>query len=145
MGCVGLECNEIGSYGASLISKCLASNPVLVRLHLDGNLLNDDDHFALHDSNHTCSFQVGEEDNCQLSVINLCRDPELNRKIKILQALKDIKYLDDVPMGIMPRVLDFLQGIGEVDGTKYNGVDQLFQVMRGWNMPLLYTLSSLDH
>ena len=187
LGWVCLESNEIGSHGASLISNCLASNPdKMVRLHLDDNLLNDDDakmfaasmgtndklqalqlsgnhitqvgrdalHLAvnnlsslnaLHDSNHTCSFQVGEEDNCQLSVINLCRDPELNRKIKILKALKDIKYLEDVPIGIMPRVLAFLQGIGEVDGTKYNGVDQLFQVMCGWNMPLLYTLTCLDH
>lgn len=38
---VSLNDNCIGSYGARLITPCLASKPDIEALHLDDNLLND--------------------------------------------------------------------------------------------------------
>mmetsp|Transcript_44868 Transcript_44868/g.94127 ORF Transcript_44868/g.94127 Transcript_44868/m.94127 type:complete len:437 (+) Transcript_44868:156-1466(+) len=40
---VSLVNNEIGLYGASIISNCLATNPTVSILNLDGNGFNDDD------------------------------------------------------------------------------------------------------
>ena len=40
---VNLRRNNIGSHGATLLSNCLATNPVVKRLSLTGNALTDDD------------------------------------------------------------------------------------------------------
>ena len=72
--------------------------------------------------------------------------PQLNRKVKILSALYfnrmgcgNTLYLGATPVKLMPRVLARIQGKGVMDASFYNGLNAVFQVMRGWNMPILFT------
>ncbi len=172
---VSLERNGIGSFGAKLISACIACNPSIEVLLLDGNLLKDRDAvllanslksntrlralhlsdnyftqfgmFALHkavldlsslnavyDSNHTCYLGLGKD---QSSRINSLIDSKMNRKVKLKAILSphegcwSVIYLDDVSIKIIPSVLYYLQ--------KEISMDAVFQLIREWCMPLLYT------
>ena len=82
-----------------------------------------------------------------LSKTNNYVDPKVNKKLKMLNALSswnksytNLGYhrLEDVPIKMMPRVLYSLQGEGVMDQTEYNRLNALFELLREWNMPLLY-------
>ena len=178
MVAVSLDKNDIGTGGVELIADCLASNPLLRRLSLQGNLLTDqdaqvlanalktnenlrtlyleDNSFttvgigrlfelvynaidlnAIHESNHTCSLVENE-----LSGFNILMDPKRNRHAKLMMALSsrfNMLYLDDTPIEIMPRVVSFVQGRGQLKEGSNLGLNSVYGIISEWNMPLLYT------
>ena len=94
---------------------------------------------AIHESNHTCSLVDTEND---LSGFNILMDPKRNRHAKLLMALSsrfNMLYLDDTPIEIMPRVVSFVQGRGQLKEGSNLGLNTVYGIMSQWNMPLLYT------
>ena len=94
---------------------------------------------AIHESNHTCSLVDTEN---ELSGFNILMDPKRNRHAKLLMALSsrfNMLYLDDTPIEIMPRVVSFVQGRGQLKEGSNLGLNTVYGIMSQWNMPLLYT------
>ena len=152
--------NLLNDDDAIMLAGSLKTNTKLRKLVLRGNyitqvgiralsiaVLSLFDLNALHDSNHTCCLDIGEDD--VLSKFNSFVDSEVNWKVKILGALvlhnegyTNIFHIEDAPIEIMPRVLAFLQeeeGNEVMDPSRYNSLNAGFMLMREWNMPLLYS------
>lgn len=148
---LGLKGNALTRVGKHKLQMLAVNHSVhqSSRVQFISRLLN-----AFHDSNHTCRVDVDEEG---LLNINCYEDPKLNRARKIVCAISHEGAhlvgsptlvvegfelplnVSDIPVGIMPRVLSFLQKEGRfLVGGEFNA---LFLFIREWNMPLLYTNS----
>jgi hypothetical protein len=146
-----LDNNRFNDDDAILISRALKTNTNLIELGLrsnnfrlvgvkallasvfDGSSLN-----AISESNHTCKlFLFSEFGPIQRDISSL--NDNLNRNSKILSALHDkeslIEYLADVPVELMPYVLEFTQR----EGNQLQSTCMMYVAMRWWNMPSLYS------
>jgi hypothetical protein len=66
----------------------------------------------------------------------------MDRTEKIMLALQDkdalLKYLANVPVGLMPQVMAFpLRQV--IDERQHEHLNILYSTMRWWNMPMLYS------
>jgi hypothetical protein len=110
-----------------------AGAKVLITSLFDGTSLN-----AISDSNYTCELDVFNYDNPIQELLSSLNE-KMDRTSKILIALHDkeslLEYLADVPLGLMPNVLAFIEK--ERDQTL--SMSMMYVAMRWWNMPLLYS------
>ena len=80
--------------------------------------------------------------------VSLVRDPEGNKRKKMMVALwrssrvSMLRYLEDVPVELMPQVLDFIRtntcGHKQQEQTR----NAVHSIARWWNMPSLYAYRS---
>lgn len=127
---------------------------------------------AAADSNHACAVYVDKTGmSGGFSIINRQRDPDANRRNKVLTVLfaaaaageKLGQLLEDVPLGLMPDVLEYVQGCAPRDiprEMKKHAMESLqeyaredyeeafsrqttltvvFEVLRSWDLPSLYS------
>ncbi|KAL9178850.1 hypothetical protein ACHAXT_003981 [Thalassiosira profunda] len=161
-----LEDNQLGDDDALCLAKSLLSNDNLQVLRLVGNQITQKgfywlkraiffnagplDHIWQH-SNHNC-YIVSGEDTFSL-VNNFYYDPDKNRKFKMTRclpvatpkishssAITVMSNIQDIPLGIVPHIIVFVQRLESVLVMK--GLDATFRLMKNWNMPLLYTSSA---
>jgi hypothetical protein len=154
-----LEHNQLNDDDAILISQALKRNKNLTAIHLlsnnitsvgvkallscffDSSSLN-----AISESNHTLVGMImfwrgNHENNDRLQrCIDRCLD--LNRMQKIVLALQDkdslLKYLANVPVVLIPKVLAFPQG-RFANEHQHKHLNIVYSTMRWWNMPMLYS------
>jgi hypothetical protein len=150
--------NRLNDHDAILISQALKKNRNLRTIHIYSNnlssigvnaLLNsvfDSSSLnALSESNHTLTeMDFFNDNNRPFSEGANCIENllHLDRTQKILFALQDkdslLKYLANVPVGLMPQVMAFpLRQDDNQLQQKYLNV--LYFTMRWWNMPMLYS------
>ena len=127
--------NNLNDEDAVDVAEGLKSNRTLVSLDLRHNRIHWEGFEALleclfnpaslnsaADSNHKCritmdkTFYAAARDGRDLPEINTCYDPSTSRKMKLLTLLTapyedrvNIHLLEDVPLGLMPKVLAFVQ------------------------------------
>ena len=154
--------NRLNDDDAVLISQALKRNTNLRRIDLRSNnftsigvkalltcAFDSSSLNAISESNHTLTriiFFTDTRSYIPSHIDNLAgcinRMFDLNRTQKILLALQDkeslLKYLANVPLGLMPEVLDFLL---QRDGNQHQGrnLGIVYSIMRWWNMLMLYS------
>ena len=150
--CLSLKGNLLIDEDAKLLADALKTNENLRILRLEDNFFtqvgnkylfelvyNAIDLNSIHESNHSCL--VVDTDK-ELSGFNILMDPKRNRKAKLFMALSsrfNMLYLDDAPIEIMPRVVSFVQGRGQLKEGSNLGLNSVYGIMSQWSMPLLYT------
>jgi hypothetical protein len=154
--------NRLNDDDAVLISQALKRNTNLRRIDLRSNnftsigvkalltcAFDSSSLNAISESNHTLTriiFFTDTRSYIPSHIDNLAgcinRMFDLNRTQKILFALQDkeclLKYLANVPLGLMPEVLDFLL---QRDGNQHQGrnLGIVYSIMRWWNMLMLHS------
>ena len=150
-----LEHNRLNVDNAILISQSLKRNTnlkilsiytnyltsvgvkAILTYFLDSSSLN-----AISESNHTVERMIFFTDTHSWLQNCINRMSGMNQTQKIILALQDkdslLQYLANVPLGLMPEVLDFLL---QRDGNQHQGrnLDIVYSIMRWWNMPVLYS------
>jgi hypothetical protein len=156
---IDLDRNRFNDDDAVLISQALKKNTNLHRINLHSNnftsiglkalltcVFDSSSLNALSESNHTLLVMnfFDDDNNRQFKRLEYCinRLLDLDQTEKIMLALQDkdslLKYLANVPVGLMPQVLAFpLRRDDNQLQHKYLNV--LYSTMRWWNMPLLYS------
>ena len=107
---------------------------------------------AIHGANHTCHIKFRynmvapslkktlTEESSNLIFNGHEGSPSARRKAKLFHAIAsntdeiDLKHFNNMSIKAMPNALAFLQ-----DENANSSLNRLFQVMREWKMPLLYT------
>jgi hypothetical protein len=159
-----LDNNSLNDNDAILLSSALKRNTNLNRLHLERNnftstgvkalmtcVCDVSSLNAISESNHTLSmymfknanyFQGGQDydDNCRIGqCIRMNQVTLLSRIQKLFIVLEDkealLKYLADVPVELMPEVLEFFHG----RTGNYHSLNRIYATMRWWNMPALFS------
>lgn len=144
-----LNDNLLNDDDATMFAESLRTNTKLRMLNLMGNHITElginalsiavlgTDINAINDSNHTCWIFVGDGSHR----VNTFDDPKMNREEKMLNALCHLTAcdLDDVPVGIMPRVLDLLQR-KVFPEFEINDLELVFDFFREMSMSLLRTI-----
>lgn len=146
-----LSSNNFNDDDATLFAHALKKNTILEILFISKNkftpigvksiFLGVFDHSSLNaisESNHTlCAldlFRTSKLNDC-LHRINY----GFGRKSKLLIALHEqeslLKYLEDVPVELMPEVLAFIQA----EDCQKKLLNMIYSTMRWWNMPSLYS------
>jgi len=154
--------NRLNDYDAQLISHALKRNTNLRRIDLRSNnftsigvkalltcIFDSSSLNAISESNHTLTrimFFTDTRSYIPSHIDNLAgcinRMFDLNRTQKLLLALQDkeslLKYLANVPLGLMPEVLALLF---QRDGNQRQGrnLSTVYTIMRWWNMLMLYS------
>ena len=162
-----LDHNRLNDDDAILISQALKRNTNLTAINLCSNNLTSIGVKALlisvFDSS---SLNAISQSNHKLENINFflrdneledCIDRllELDRTEKILLALRDkdslLKYLANVPVELIPDVLEFPQRVADEQhykhlnllySTRHVHLNIVYSTMRWWNMPMLYSYHS---
>ena len=149
---LALDCNNFNDDDAILFSRALKNNTTLRDLYLRQNnftsvgvkvlfasLFIGTSLNAISDCNHTCILHVFDvvtevPFHRYLFSLNL----NLDRRSKILTALDTkkllIKCLADIPVGLVPDVLAFIQRLG----NQIQSMAIMYGAMR-WCMPTLYS------
>jgi hypothetical protein len=155
---INLEHNRLNDDDALLISQALKRNTNLKLIYLhsnnftsigvkslltcvfEGSSLN-----AISESNHTLvRMKFVDDNNRLLHRLEYCIDLllQLDRTEKIMLALQDkdslLKYLANVPVGLIPEVLAFPHGRVAND-HQHKQLNIVYSTMRWWNMPMLYS------
>jgi len=150
IGRLCLSNNLLSDGDAKGLSESLKTNTNLRILILEDNLITQEGFLPLlqvvsnwislnlmSESNHTCQI---EDDAYNIREVNKCMDPEMNREIKLFIALTanyqnwcSMKYLNDTPIEVFPRILFFLHSNAQ------EKLSVLFRFMSEWSMHLLYT------
>ena len=153
---ISLQHNRLNDDDALLISQALKRNTNLTHLNLVGNnctsigvnailscVFDSSSLNSISESNHTLaslniinSQESGDLHGCIESMLLM------DRAQKIMLALQDkdslLKYLANVPVGLIPEVLAF--PLRQVDNQRqHEHLNILYSTMRWWNMPLLYS------
>jgi hypothetical protein len=147
--------NGLNDNDATLISQALRRNTNLRRINLYSNNLTTigvkalltcvfdrSSLNAISESNHTLNqlFLFSRRSEIQLHgyMNTLCRS---DRAQKIFLALQDkdslLKYLANVPLELIPDVLEFTQWVDYPFLNKHLNI--FYSIMRWWNMPMLYS------
>jgi len=153
--CLSLKGDLLTDQNAQVLAEALKTNTNLRHLNLKDNSFTNVgisrlfelvysaiDLNAIHESNHSCRLVDTEN---ELSGFNILMDPKRNRHAKLFMALSsrfNMLYLDDTPIEIMPKVITFVQGRGQLKEGSNLGLNSVYGIMSEWNMPLLYTGSS---
>ncbi|KAL9187503.1 hypothetical protein ACHAXT_001606 [Thalassiosira profunda] len=151
---IDLYGNALGDNDAILIAEALKKNNKLYGMQLEGNrftvagakslmsaIFDASSLNSIAESNHTCNlrlFSIGPQ--TLLSRINF----EFDRKKKVLVALQSksdalLRYLMDVPVELMPRVLEFVQA----ESNARKRANTMYAIARFWEMPSLYSYHRL--
>ena len=96
---------------------------------------------AIYYSNHSLLIDVirGDDFFFRMTQINRLNDVDWPLPDKLLIAMHDkdslLEYLANVPVELMPRVLNFVQ----MDRDEVMSLSMVYVSMRYWNMPSLYS------
>lgn len=149
-----LKDNVLNDEDAIKLANSLKSNTNLRLLHIANNQITPVGFSALYhavvnlrsldtiyDLNHSCWVDDGEE-YFGLSKINTSLDPKRNKLEKLVPFIyaadhTSITHFEDFPLGLMPRVLAFLNETGMY--TEISCLRYIYHFLREWSMPLLYT------
>ena len=153
---IGLSRNRLNDDDAILISQALKRNTGLETINMHSNnftsigvkalltcVFDSSSLNAISESNHTLVgmyiFSQRVNEKLQRCINRLLK---LDRADKIVLALQDkdslLKYLTNVPVGLIPDVLGFpLWRI--VDEHQHKHLNIVYSTMRWWNMPMLYS------
>jgi len=153
---IGLNRNRLNDDDAILISQALKRNTGLETINMHSNnftsigvkalltcVFDSSSLNAISESNHTLVgmyiFSQRVNEKLQRCINRLLK---LDRADKIVLALQDkdslLKYLTNVPVGLIPDVLGFpLWRI--VDEHQHKHLNIVYSTMRWWNMPMLYS------
>ena len=120
---------------------------------------------SIIESNHTCipySYNITDQSVVdqrplqELEVLNINgkEDMSIQQKIKgkavlafcgVDGSLFDLLYLNDLPLQLMPRILELIQRHTEIRTNRYrrselekDALSRLFHTLRGWELPLLF-------
>jgi hypothetical protein len=144
---LNLHDNSFNDDDAILLSRSLKENTHLRRLNLQWNnftpvgakalfatLFDDASLNAISESNHTCALDIFLF-SAPFQRLLFQLNGTLDRKSKILIALDDresiVKYLADMPVGLMPYMLAFIQR----EGGEMQSMNIMYTAMRWCNMP----------
>ena len=149
---LSLKGNLLTDQDAQVLANALKTNENLHCLYLEDNsftnvgisclfelVYNAINLNSIHESNHSCLLVDTEN---ELSGFNILMDPKRNRHAKLMMALSsrfNMLYLDDTPIEIMPRVVSFVQGRGQLKEGSNLGLNTVYGIISQWSMPLLYT------
>ena len=153
---IDLDYNRLNDDDAILISQALRRNTNLKTINMHSNnftsigvkalltcVFDSSSLNAISESNHTLVgmyiFSQRVNEKLQRCINRLLK---LDRADKIVLALQDkdslLKYLTNVPVGLIPDVLGFpLWRI--VDEHQHKHLNIVYSTMRWWNMPMLYS------
>ena len=156
MMCLHLYGNLLNDDDAVIISRALQENYKLFSLHIYWNnftsvgvkalfssVFDNSSLNAIFDSNHVLKMihVISDDDYFyRMSKINHnMNDGEWPLADKLLIAMHDkdslLEYLANVPVELMPRVLNFVQ----LDRDEVMSLSMVYVSMRYWNMPSLYS------
>jgi len=153
MMCLRLYGNLLNDDDAVIISRALQENYKLFSLHIYWNnftsvgvkalfssIFDSSSLNAIADSNHALIIDVIRDDYFhRMSKFNCMNDGEWPMPDKLLIAMHDkdslLEYLANVPVELMPRVLNFVQ----MDRDEVMSLSMVYVSMRYWNMPSLYS------
>jgi len=179
--CLVLVRNNLSDNDALVLSSALKENTNLQWLKLEHNDITEEGEKkllkALYDptsmdsiieSNHTCLPFTVELSNSstrpflelELFMTNMNDDISIKQKIrkKVVLALCgvegelfDLSHFNDLPLGVMPRVLELIQEHSDMrtkvchthshlipDQLEKDALTRLFHTLRGWELPLLF-------
>jgi len=179
--CLVLVSNNLSDNDALVLAAALKENTNLRWLKLEKNNITEDGEKkllkALYDptsmdsiieSNHTClpfTYDLSNSSTrpfleLELFMINMNDDISVKQKIrkKVVLALCgvegelfDLSYFNDLPLGVMPRVLELIQEHTDMrtkvchshshripDQLEKDALTRLFHTLRGWELPLLF-------
>jgi hypothetical protein len=153
MMCLHLYDNCLNDDDAVLISRALQENYKLVYLSIYWNnftsvgvkalfssIFDSSSLNAISDSNHSLIIDVIRDNYFhRMSKFNRINEGEWPMPDKLLIAMHDkdslLEYLANLPVELMPRVLNFVQ----MDRDKVMSLSMVYVSMRYWNMPSLYS------
>ena len=158
MMCLRLYGNLLNDDDAVIISRALQENYKLFSLHIywnnftsvgvkalfssvfDSSSLN-----AIADSNHALKMihVIRDDYFHRMSKFNRMNDGEWPLADKLLIAMHDkdslLEYLANLPVELMPRVLNFVQ----MDRDEVMSLSMVYVSMRYWKMPSLYSYRNI--
>ena len=174
---INLSGDNLSDNDTVLFASALKMNTNLERLNLQDNDITEEGEKtllkALYDptsmdsiveSNHTCMAYTydPDEDYDELSLLEqelfmingsgIRTQKKIREKVVLALcgvdgSLFDLSYLNDLPLGLMPRVLELVQKhtvarieTEEVDVTvlQKDALSRLLHTLRGWELPLLF-------
>jgi len=131
---VSLTNNDIDSYGATLISDCLITNPTLQKLYLEENLLNDDD---------AKKFAFSLKSNTNLRMLDLSQNNLITREgmLYLAYSVYNINSLN--AMGVSNHTC-FIQFKDEEDVLDLRHVNEYVDPVINKNLKLFGLLQRYD-
>ena len=144
---------ESSDYFADLLAEALKTNTNLEMLRFHRNIYGTSrqagakafnavifDYTDLNSmvlSNHTCSVSFSFDSSDSRAIKQMSIENKKFRALTTSTPGCDVHfpYFDDVPVELMPKVLEWLQEVPKEYSTPLNMV---FETMRGWMMPSIY-------
>lgn len=120
---------------------------------------------SIIESNHTCKVYTYDDSNVtvraqrpplerEVTKINAHNEMSIQQKIRVKVVLAlcrqdgelfDLSHFNDLPLGVMPRVLELIQEHTAMrriacneNQLKIDALSRLFHTLRGWELPLLF-------